>query len=111
MANCWNNVFLKLVVNVLLVFAPETYHILRGRFNFLLYLFTHPRKKKKQKYDLYIINWYIFHDLSYLCSQEERHFFFTFYQLKHAVDVGITAYAQNIMDVPVGNIDFQGTFW
>ena len=67
-------------------------------------------KKKKQKYDLYIINWYIFHDLSYLCSQEERHFFFTFYQLKHAVDVGITAYAQNIMDVPVGNIDFQGTF-
>lgn len=41
MPNCQNNWFFS---NWWL-FTLETYHILRGRFNFFLYLFTHPRKK------------------------------------------------------------------
>lgn len=44
MPNCFNNLFLKLV-NMLLVFKSETYHILGRGLCFLLYLFTHSGKK------------------------------------------------------------------
>ena len=56
MPNCLNNLFLKLV-NMLLVFKSETYHILGRGLCFLLYLFTQSGKKchKWLKCHLYIV--------------------------------------------------------